>query len=98
MEHGGTRPNAGRKSVKNELAIIRLIDAVVSPDDWKEVFHEIIKQAKEGSLPHAKLMIEYYYGKPVERRTEAEFNDEFIDISKLSRSTLLELESAKNNT
>lgn len=98
MEHGGKRPRSGRKSIKNELAIIRLIDAVVSPDDWKEVFHEIMKRAKQGSLAHARIMIEYYYGKPVERRPEAQFDEEFIDISQLSRKTLLELEAAKNQT
>lgn len=61
---GGPRPNSGRKSKKEELGLVKLIDEAVSHDEFIEIFQALALKAVKGSVEHAKLLLAYKYGKP----------------------------------
>ncbi len=61
---GGARPNAGRKSKKEELGLTKLIDEVVTKKDFQDLFEILHQKAMKGSVEHIKLLLAYKYGKP----------------------------------
>ncbi len=66
MAKGGARDGAGRKSKAEELGLKATLDQVFTDKDKEELFSKLLKEGKKGSLPHAQLLLAYYYGKPKE--------------------------------
>lgn len=66
MAWGGARPGAGRKTKADILGLAKTLEECVSISDEKEIWANIIKQAKSGSKQHAELYLAYKYGKPSE--------------------------------
>lgn len=88
-EHGGARPNAGRKRKADEEKIRRLGEtAIVSVYGSIEKYYEFIAKQSKQSFPHLKLLQEYVFGKPTERIViDDELEDDF-DLSNLSTDEL----------
>lgn len=88
-EHGGARPNAGRKRKADEEKIRRLGEnAIISVYGSIEKYYEHIAKESKDSFPHLKLLQEYVFGKPTERIViDDELEDDF-DLSKLSNDEL----------
>jgi len=75
-QHGGKRPNSGRKSKAEELGLQELMDSI---GPTKNVLKEIFKLAEgipgneekgiepvKPNIEAQKLWLSYYYGKPKE--------------------------------
>lgn len=96
--NGGYRPGSGRNKTK-ELAIQKHLDAAVSEDDWQNIIKAILEKAITGSLPHAEALLNRKFGKPTEAITTEKQNEQRsdIDLTKVSREALRELEQAQSN-
>lgn len=66
MAHGGARPGAGRKSDADIQAARALIDAAVSPDDWRSIFETLAIKAIQGNERCAELLMKYKFGLPTQ--------------------------------
>ena len=64
--HGGLRTNSGRKTKTEERELPILIDAVISPEQWKALLKNAYTKAKAGDLGYTKLLMEYRFGKPTD--------------------------------
>ena len=65
--HGGKRPNSGRKSKAEELGLAELFETAWPLADRQAVVEALSKQAKEGNVQAASLLMSYAYGKPTEK-------------------------------
>lgn len=63
---GGARPGAGRKTKAEILGLAKTLEDCVTPQEEKEIWKAIKKEAKKGSIQHAQLYLNYKYGKPSE--------------------------------
>lgn len=86
---GGVRAGQGRKPMIVERGLSRLIKDVIPDDENKKLIKVIFEKALEGSFPHAKLYLEYRFGKVAEN-INIEMKDPGLNLSKLSESELLE--------
>ena len=80
-EHGGKRNGAGRKPKADEIRLIDELTEAITPEEWKEIWQAIGKEAKKGSAPHAKILLEYKHGRPKETIAH-ELPDNEIHITK----------------
>lgn len=62
--HGGTRPNSGRKSLKDELGLQKILKECFTLADRQAVIKKLVSKAKSGSIRHAELLLAYTWGKP----------------------------------
>lgn len=66
MPKGGARPNSGRKTKASILGLDKMLEDCVTPEDEAQIWATVKKMAKEGSIAHAQLYLNYKYGKPKE--------------------------------
>jgi hypothetical protein len=64
---GGFREGGGRKTKADELGLPKLIEDVIGEVGKKELIQKIFSQAKSGSFPHQQLIMNYSFGKPIEK-------------------------------
>lgn len=68
--HGGSRAGAGRKPNSGSRAFRELVEATLSPDDWRDIVRalaELAKSGKTGAAQAAHLLLTHYFGPPTER-------------------------------
>ncbi len=69
-KHGGFRPGSGRpkKAQGAMTAVKKSIDAALrkDPKALDRIWKKIMDEAEKGSERHATLLLNYYYGKPIE--------------------------------
>lgn len=72
MAKGGARQGAGRKPSAIEQNVKDAIKVALdeNPGALSAIWGAVIKNAKQGSDKHTKLLFEYYYGKPKENLEE----------------------------
>ena len=63
-KHGGSRVGAGRKSRAEELGLPMLMNEVMTEDKWLKLFEVAYNKAKDGSIKHLELLMNYKFGKP----------------------------------
>lgn len=68
---GGARPGAGRKPMAIEKNVTDAIKRAMrkDPKQMDRIWQTILEKAEKGSVPHANLLFNYYYGRPVEQVT-----------------------------
>jgi hypothetical protein len=88
-KHGGARPNAGRKSKREEDRLTALFDAAVTDDDLKAAFTAVATSAKEGNVAALKELLDRRFGKVVDRHehTGADGGAMEIDSPALKQAT-----------
>lgn len=69
-ERGGKRQGAGRKPVKHEEDVKAAIKQALTdhgPTALQDIWKKVIEKAvNDGSEKHIQILLNYYYGKPVE--------------------------------
>lgn len=69
MANGGKRPGAGRKPNKIEEDVKTAIKNALAEsgeDALQIIWKKVIEQAQKGSEKHIQILLNYYYGKPVD--------------------------------
>ena len=68
---GGRRPGAGRKSLRDEAAMARIVNEAVPQDVQVEILKAMVDQAKKGNARAASLILNYAYGRPLPLREDS---------------------------
>ncbi len=63
---GGAIPGNGRKTKAEELGVALMLASAINDDQWKELIKKCYNEAKQGSYPHLRLLMEYRFGKPIQ--------------------------------
>ena len=69
MAKGGRREGAGRKPAKVEDDVRGAIKSALDskgPDALKNIWLKVVDKATEGSDKHIQILMNYFYGKPVD--------------------------------
>lgn len=66
-KHGGARPNAGRKSKREEDRLTFLFDAAVNDEDLIAAFKAVLRSAKGGNVQALKELLDRRFGKVVDK-------------------------------
>ena len=69
---GGPRLGAGRPPKPKKDELHKLIDSVWKPEDQKNFFAQLARRANLGNMEAGKLLMAYRFGKPTERREQAD--------------------------
>ena len=93
---GGVRAGQGRKSRAYELGLPRLISRAIPDSENIKLIKKIFEEALAGSFPHAKLYLEYRYGKVPEHLTIENGEVDEIKLSKLDGKELILLDGITN--
>lgn len=72
--HGGRRPNSGRKRKSDEVALIQNMDATLAPI---EAWQALAKKVQQGDTQAIKTWLAYRYGQP-KQSVDLTSNDESL--------------------
>ena len=65
---GKPNPNAGRKPSAAKKQLEELIDGAVTEADWSMLFRVLFARACSGDTKAATLILNYKFGRPLERQ------------------------------
>ena len=88
---GGPGRGGGRRTRAVELGLPMLISETISDEENQKLIAKIFEMGLQGSFPHAKLYLEYKYGKPQENITLGIEQKHSIDLSKLNKTEVIQL-------
>jgi hypothetical protein len=66
--HGGKRPGAGRRPKRQSEELQRLLKKAWPKDAREAVIRKMSEEAQAGNVKAATLLLNYEFGKPVERQ------------------------------
>lgn len=90
MPRGGYRAGSGRKSNAEIKTMRKVMDTVVTTDQWQDLVRNLYARAKKGDIRAAQLLISYRFGDPY-----AEINTE-DDIQPIRIITVRQVDSKGN--